>query len=234
MGRAQRMTRGGKYLPELGQAYEDQQAEGMRVQRVFLCWCVLTSSSGTLPPPAPCPTLTDPDPDPDLRPHTGFNGSSALSADLRAVQACIVTNLSASVGGLTWMLWVCPCPSVLCLPMCADRPCAGLPLHPGPLSFHVASHAASCHRYPRQCRRARCVLTHALRPPACVAPSSRTPLTTLGFRPHTSRPCLMPSPSLSTPRALSAHVCPPPSSRWAVPRPCPTRNCEKGQVQQVI
>lgn len=37
----------------------------------------------------------------------GFNGGSALSANLRAAQACIVTNLSASVGGLTWMLWVC-------------------------------------------------------------------------------------------------------------------------------
>lgn len=37
----------------------------------------------------------------------GFNGGSALSANLRAVQACIVTNLAASVGGLTWMLWVC-------------------------------------------------------------------------------------------------------------------------------
>ncbi|RSH92312.1 hypothetical protein EHS25_008727 [Saitozyma podzolica] len=34
----------------------------------------------------------------------GFNGGSALSANLRAVQACIVTNLAASVGGLTWML----------------------------------------------------------------------------------------------------------------------------------
>ncbi|OWZ76014.1 amt family ammonium transporter [Cryptococcus neoformans Bt85] len=33
----------------------------------------------------------------------GFNGGSALSANLRAVQACIVTNLSASVGGLVWM-----------------------------------------------------------------------------------------------------------------------------------
>ncbi|ADV24372.1 amt family ammonium transporter [Cryptococcus gattii Ru294] len=33
----------------------------------------------------------------------GFNGGSALSANLRAVQACIVTNLSASIGGLTWM-----------------------------------------------------------------------------------------------------------------------------------
>lgn len=37
----------------------------------------------------------------------GFNGGSALSANLRAAQACIVTNLAASVGGLTWMLWVC-------------------------------------------------------------------------------------------------------------------------------
>jgi Amt family ammonium transporter len=36
----------------------------------------------------------------------GFNGGSALSANLRAGQACIVTNLAASVGGLTWMLWV--------------------------------------------------------------------------------------------------------------------------------
>ncbi|KAJ3497168.1 hypothetical protein NLJ89_g10385 [Agrocybe chaxingu] len=35
----------------------------------------------------------------------GFNGGSALSANLRAVQACIVTNLAASVGAVTWMLW---------------------------------------------------------------------------------------------------------------------------------
>ena len=35
----------------------------------------------------------------------GFNGGSALGASLRAVQACIVTNLAASVGGITWMLW---------------------------------------------------------------------------------------------------------------------------------
>ncbi|EJD44682.1 ammonium transporter [Auricularia subglabra TFB-10046 SS5] len=35
----------------------------------------------------------------------GFNGGSALSANLRAAQACIVTNLCASVSGLTWMLW---------------------------------------------------------------------------------------------------------------------------------
>ncbi|KZP10914.1 Rh-like protein/ammonium transporter [Athelia psychrophila] len=35
----------------------------------------------------------------------GFNGGSALSANLRVAQACIVTNLAASVGGLTWMLW---------------------------------------------------------------------------------------------------------------------------------
>lgn len=34
----------------------------------------------------------------------GFNGGSALSANLRAIQACIVTNLAASVGGLTWMI----------------------------------------------------------------------------------------------------------------------------------
>ena len=36
----------------------------------------------------------------------GFNGGSALSANLRAIQACIVTNLAASVGGMTWMFWV--------------------------------------------------------------------------------------------------------------------------------
>ncbi len=36
----------------------------------------------------------------------GFNGGSALGANLRAAQACIVTNLAASVGGVTWMLWV--------------------------------------------------------------------------------------------------------------------------------
>lgn len=35
----------------------------------------------------------------------GFNGGSALAANLRAAQACIVTNLCASVAGLTWMLW---------------------------------------------------------------------------------------------------------------------------------
>ncbi|KAF8068037.1 ammonium transporter [Lyophyllum atratum] len=35
----------------------------------------------------------------------GFNGGSALSANLRAAQACVVTNLAASVGGVTWMLW---------------------------------------------------------------------------------------------------------------------------------
>jgi len=35
----------------------------------------------------------------------GFNGGSALSANYRATQACIVTNLAASVGGLTWMFW---------------------------------------------------------------------------------------------------------------------------------
>ncbi|PPQ68731.1 hypothetical protein CVT24_007558 [Panaeolus cyanescens] len=35
----------------------------------------------------------------------GFNGGSALSANLRAIQACIVTNLAAAVGGITWMLW---------------------------------------------------------------------------------------------------------------------------------
>lgn len=42
----------------------------------------------------------------------GFNGGSALSANLRAIQACIVTNLAASVGGITWMLWVCDVPTL--------------------------------------------------------------------------------------------------------------------------
>jgi Amt family ammonium transporter len=35
----------------------------------------------------------------------GFNGGSALSANLRAAMASFVTNLAASVGGITWMLW---------------------------------------------------------------------------------------------------------------------------------
>jgi Amt family ammonium transporter len=35
----------------------------------------------------------------------GFNGGSALSANMRAGMACVVTNLAASVGGITWMLW---------------------------------------------------------------------------------------------------------------------------------
>ncbi|KAJ2999370.1 hypothetical protein NUW58_g4 [Xylaria curta] len=34
----------------------------------------------------------------------GFNGGSAFAANLRAVMACIVTHLSASVGGITWVL----------------------------------------------------------------------------------------------------------------------------------
>ncbi|KAB5550801.1 ammonium transporter AmtB-like domain-containing protein [Coniochaeta sp. 2T2.1] len=34
----------------------------------------------------------------------GFNGGSALAANLRAVMACIVTHISASVGGFTWCL----------------------------------------------------------------------------------------------------------------------------------
>ncbi|KAJ7723482.1 ammonium transporter [Mycena maculata] len=35
----------------------------------------------------------------------GFNGGSALSANLRAANACIITNLAASVGGMVWMFW---------------------------------------------------------------------------------------------------------------------------------
>ncbi|KAH6655214.1 ammonium transporter AmtB-like domain-containing protein [Truncatella angustata] len=34
----------------------------------------------------------------------GFNGGSALAANLRAVMACIVTHIAASVGGITWCL----------------------------------------------------------------------------------------------------------------------------------
>jgi Amt family ammonium transporter len=34
----------------------------------------------------------------------GFNGGSALGANLRAVMACLVTTTAASCGGITWML----------------------------------------------------------------------------------------------------------------------------------
>lgn len=34
----------------------------------------------------------------------GFNGGSALAANLRAVMACIVTHIAACVGGFTWCL----------------------------------------------------------------------------------------------------------------------------------
>ena len=34
----------------------------------------------------------------------GFNGGSALAANLRATNACIVTNIAASMGGLTWVV----------------------------------------------------------------------------------------------------------------------------------
>ncbi|CEG69742.1 hypothetical protein RMATCC62417_05763 [Rhizopus microsporus] len=33
----------------------------------------------------------------------GFNGGSALAGNLRAVMACLVTNLAASMGAITWM-----------------------------------------------------------------------------------------------------------------------------------
>jgi Amt family ammonium transporter len=33
----------------------------------------------------------------------GFNGGSALSGNLRAAMACVVTNLAAAVGAITWM-----------------------------------------------------------------------------------------------------------------------------------
>lgn len=34
----------------------------------------------------------------------GFNGGSALAPNMQAVLACFVSNLSASVGGITWLL----------------------------------------------------------------------------------------------------------------------------------
>jgi len=34
----------------------------------------------------------------------GFNGGSAAGSNLRATMACVVTNLAASVGGITWVL----------------------------------------------------------------------------------------------------------------------------------
>lgn len=34
----------------------------------------------------------------------GFNGGSALAPSMQAVLACYVSNLAASVGGLTWLL----------------------------------------------------------------------------------------------------------------------------------
>lgn len=34
----------------------------------------------------------------------GFNGGSALGANMRAVMACVVSHLAASVGGVTWCL----------------------------------------------------------------------------------------------------------------------------------
>jgi Amt family ammonium transporter len=36
----------------------------------------------------------------------GFNGGSALSANLRAAQAVLVSNVAASSGGLTWLVLV--------------------------------------------------------------------------------------------------------------------------------
>lgn len=34
----------------------------------------------------------------------GFNGGSALGANMRAVMACVVSHIAASVGGVTWVL----------------------------------------------------------------------------------------------------------------------------------
>ncbi|KAI5307960.1 hypothetical protein KEM55_006940, partial [Ascosphaera atra] len=34
----------------------------------------------------------------------GFNGGSAFAANLRAVMACVVTNIAATTGGVTWCL----------------------------------------------------------------------------------------------------------------------------------
>ena len=107
------------------QAYEDRQAEGVCIGWVFFAWvCVDVFlwyvTPFPSPSPSPSPPDPDPDPDPDLRPCAGFNGGLAFSTDLHAAQACIMTNLAVSVGGLTWMLWVLPCPSMLCLPTCTD------------------------------------------------------------------------------------------------------------------
>ena len=60
----------------------------------------------------------------------GFNGGSALAANLRAAQACIVTNLAASVGGMTWMFWVCTFaqpPHIMNLVRLIRYPVIGLP-----------------------------------------------------------------------------------------------------------
>jgi len=51
----------------------------------------------------------------------GFNGGSALSANIRAANACVVTNLAASVGGLTWMICVNCTQSVISLRYLHER-----------------------------------------------------------------------------------------------------------------
>ena len=65
--------------------------------------------------------MPDLDPDPDLHPHAGFNGGSTLSAGLHHDQPhheCQRPHVDA--------LDV-PCPLMLCLPVCTDQPCTGLP-----------------------------------------------------------------------------------------------------------
>ncbi|KAF7350126.1 Ammonium transporter [Mycena venus] len=78
----------------------------------------------------------------------GFNGGSALSANLRAANACIITNLAASVGGLVWMFWVrvVSCPVFVTFPspslFAPSFPLLYLPL---PLyALHRSSSLAPC------------------------------------------------------------------------------------------
>lgn len=73
----------------------------------------------------------------------GFNGGSALSANYRAIEACIVTNLAASVGGLTWMLWVSISGELDCIILTTFRRigawnASGLPLVSAPVPSLVS------------------------------------------------------------------------------------------------
>ena len=73
------------------QAYEDRQAEGVRIWWVFFAWvCVDVFlwyvAPSPSPSPSPSPPDPDPDPDPDLQPRAGFNSGLAFSADLHRDQ----------------------------------------------------------------------------------------------------------------------------------------------------